>query len=253
MQALMRRLARKTLPESIVDRISRRRLLRNVPDFPQAREDAVFADLSSKIDSGRLRRLWLDAPPQFIRSRSAPERYYDRATCLRRNIRLAALLGLHRPPPLRILDLGCGPGWFLAAGMYFGHEATGVDLPDAMMRERDRIVYTEVPRALKCLERIARAPILPFTPLPLDGSYDLITAFQVCFDGQWDGRPWGVKEWAFFLEDIRRLGARSGRFYLQLNANASLHPGLLYYDRPTLDFFSSSGVVRKGRLLMTLS
>src|SRR5262245_66568700 len=48
---------------------------------------------------------------------------------LRDSVARAVALGLDRSPPLRVLDLGSGAGYFLLACRHFGHDALGFDLP----------------------------------------------------------------------------------------------------------------------------
>ena len=43
------------------------------------------------------------------------------------NVERAQDLWLDRTPPLRILDLGCGAGYFLYVCRFFGHETLGLD------------------------------------------------------------------------------------------------------------------------------
>src|ERR1700719_1301948 len=49
---------------------------------------------------------------------------------IRINIERAQDLWLDRSPPLSILDLGCGAGYFLYVCKFFGHEVLGLDLDD---------------------------------------------------------------------------------------------------------------------------
>src|SRR6266571_7842598 len=46
------------------------------------------------------------------------------------NAERAQDLWLNRTPPLRILDLGCGAGYFLYVCKFFGHEGLGLDTDD---------------------------------------------------------------------------------------------------------------------------
>jgi 2-polyprenyl-3-methyl-5-hydroxy-6-metoxy-1,4-benzoquinol methylase len=46
-----------------------------------------------------------------------------------RRARYVTVLGLHKPEPLKILDLGCGSGYFLAVAKHLGFDAIGVDRP----------------------------------------------------------------------------------------------------------------------------
>src|SRR5947209_3588443 len=57
-------------------------------------------------------------------------RFADVPYCIRINIERAQDLWLDRSPPLRVLDLGCGAGYFLYVSKYFGHQVLGLDLDD---------------------------------------------------------------------------------------------------------------------------
>lgn len=65
---------------------------------------------------------------------------------------LVALLG---PPPLRIVDLGCGSGLVLRALTEAGHEATGVDLSPAMLA----LARRTAPRAHLLRGSLYRVPL----------------------------------------------------------------------------------------------
>src|SRR5205814_10039382 len=53
--------------------------------------------------------------------------YEDAAHWIGVHVAHAQDLWLDRTPPLRILDLGCGAGYFLYVCRFFGHEALGLD------------------------------------------------------------------------------------------------------------------------------
>src|SRR4030095_16454392 len=65
---------------------------------------------------------------------SAFRKYEDRFDhSLIRNAERVYALGLHEGPKLRILDLGCGFGYFLYGARTFGHEVVGLDVDDPYM------------------------------------------------------------------------------------------------------------------------
>jgi hypothetical protein len=60
--------------------------------------------------------------------------------------------------------------------------------------------------------------VQPFVPLPDLGSrFDLITAFQVCFNNHKQPDLWGIPEWNFFLDDLAKHLTPGGRVWLELN------------------------------------
>jgi SAM-dependent methyltransferase len=131
------------------------------------------------------------------------------------NVARAQDLWLDRSPPLRILDLGCGPGYFLYVCQFLGHSGLGLDIDDdpffgAMTQ------YFNVPRVIS---RIDPRVLLP----DLEEKFDLVTAHRVCFhrttrqaDGRWN--EWTPDDWEFFINDIRTRFLRpDGRLLLDFN------------------------------------
>ena len=124
-------------------------------------------------------------------------------------------LWLDRSPPLHILDLGCGAGYFLCICRFFGHEGTGLDTDDWPL-------YREITALLNVRRVISR--IEPQVPLPdLSERFDLVTAIRVCFYLKgWPqnvpGNEWTPADWTFFLNDIRtRFLKPGGRLFLEFN------------------------------------
>ncbi len=124
-------------------------------------------------------------------------------------------LWLDRMPPLHILDLGCGPGYFLYLCRLFGHQGLGLD-PDDEPFFRGTTKLFDVRRVI--------ARINPQTPLPdLGEKFDLVTGHRVCFhrisraqNGQW--LEWTPADWEFFIDDIRRRFLKpDGRLLLEFN------------------------------------
>ena len=131
------------------------------------------------------------------------------------NVERAQDLWLDRSPPLHILDLGCGAGYFLYVCRFFGHEGLGLD-PDEEPLFRGTTELLNVRRAV--------SRIHPQVPLPeLGEKFDLVTAHRVCFhrvaraaNGAWN--EWASADWKFFIDDIRRrFLTRNGRLLLDFN------------------------------------
>ncbi len=110
----------------------------------------------------------------------------------------------------RILDLGCGAGYFAYIAQLLGHEVVGLDLDDLPM-------FGESTRMLGVRRVIWR--VQPFVPLPdLGEKFDLVTAFMICFNNHKQPDLWGVPEWEFFLDDMSRHLTSRGRVWLELNS-----------------------------------
>jgi SAM-dependent methyltransferase len=129
----------------------------------------------------------------------------------------------------RILDLGCGAGYFLYIAQLLGHTGFGLDL--------DRIPMFAETTSLLGVRRVIQR-IRAFHPLPdLGGKFDLITAFMICFNSHRRPNLWGVAEWNFFLDDIAKHLAPRGRVWLELNRESD---GTLY-TLELKEFFQKRG------------
>jgi len=199
------------------------RLLRTIARYPR-RSEALYRCILPEIGEESLatatRRI-VDALGERTRSNAetanlAPEqrlpytKYLDVSYYLRRNVVRALDLGLDRMPAQRVLDLGCGAGFFLAACRHLGHEVQGLDLGGIP-------VFDEMIRLL-AIPRIEHE-IRPRVPLPrLDGEpFDLVTAFAVRFDRLRSGRRWSPSDCEAFLADVRSRLALGGRFVCKWN------------------------------------
>lgn len=118
-------------------------------------------------------------------------------------------LNLIGTPPLRVLDIGCGAGLFLYCLKYHGHDAIGTDIDDPLLAGLAEIYGVD--------RRVI--PVQPFTPLQIEGNFDLITCIQTYFD-----RPnphnkhwWGRAEWHYFLSDMAGKLSPQGRIFLRIN------------------------------------
>lgn len=122
------------------------------------------------------------------------------------------LLGLDKSMPLRILDLGTGTGYFPYICSLYGHKVITIDLDSDLM-------YNEVCKFLHIDRRTWR--INPYEKLPdFETKFDLVTALMVTFNNRDRPDQWGVGEWKFLLEDIKRNRlTENGRIFLALNSN----------------------------------
>jgi len=189
--------------------------------------------LLEKIDQERLRALQeqygLWSPTA---STGWPDyaKYLDLPAFLPLNIRRVQDLNLQSGPPLDILDIGCGAGYFLFVAQAQGHRGLGLDVAgipvfDAMVDLFGvrRMIYT----------------IKAFEPMPdLGLKFDLITGFSTSFHGKREHSwCWGAKEWDFFITDLKRHLKREARIFFGLNPI----DGDNYYTPETLEVFMRHG------------
>ena len=95
----------------------------------------------------------------------------------------------------RILDIGCGFGFLSHIATFNGHIVDSIDMPNAspILKEASKILK------IKKYEFTIKAntPLLKF-----ENKFDVVTAFQIFFNGHASKDLWGVDEWKFFLLDI---------------------------------------------------
>jgi SAM-dependent methyltransferase len=94
----------------------------------------------------------------------------------------------------RVLDIGCGTGYFLYICKYLGHDVLGMDLDETPG-------FTEMIDLLGVRRVIWR--IEAYQPLPnLGQKFDVITAHMICFNGHKSDKLWKISEWEYFLDDL---------------------------------------------------
>lgn len=117
--------------------------------------------------------------------------------------------GLVDVSPKRVLDIGCGPGYFLYALRQFGHDVVGLDV-DWTGIFNDLVKELRIPRIVHAVEA--------FKPMPdLGAPFDVITALGIVFDMHRTKDIWGPKQWEFFLNDCRSRLRPGGRIFLRFN------------------------------------
>ena len=160
------------------------------------------------------------------------------------NVERAQDLWLDRAPPLRILDLGSGAGYFIYVCKHFGHDVLGFDTDNEPLF-RATIELLNVSRVIGRIERQ--------TPLPdLHQTFDLVTAHRICFHriGKVrDGVEWSTVDWKFFIDDIRtRFLNENGRLLLDLNPRPG---GSSFFTAELRKFFLSQGArIRRSKALL---
>src|SRR5689334_2256464 len=150
------------------------------------------------------------------------------------NVERAQDLWLDRSPPLRILDLGAGAGYFLYVCKQFGHHTLGFDTDTEPLFG----ATTELLGVRRVIGRIDRQ-----VPLPdLGQKFDLVTGHRVCFHriGKvGEGLEWSPADWRFFIDDVRsRFLQPNGRLLLDFNPRLD---GSSFFTPELRRFFSSQG------------
>jgi SAM-dependent methyltransferase len=156
-------------------------------------------------------------------------KYLDLDRWIGVNIRRIRQLELDLVRPKRILDLGCGAGYFLYIAQLLGHSGVGLDM--------DRLpMFREITHLLG-VRRVVQQ-IQAFRPLPSFGQkFDVITAFMICFNNHKMPGLWGVPEWEFFLDDLAKHLKSRGRVWLELNEEYDE----TFYTPQLKEFFQKRG------------
>jgi len=150
-------------------------------------------------------------------------KYADIEVWLRLNRERVQDLRLLRSSPKRVLDLGCGGGFFLLILKTLGHSVLGLDT-ERVPLFTELVDLFDIPRIIWTIK--------PFEPLPdFEGKFDWITAFSVSFNvDRSTGRVWGSQEWDFLLRDLQRQLVSGGKLFFGLNPR---HAGNLLHARIT--------------------
>lgn len=200
-----------------------------------------------KADLARIESLAREMTPVVARDPACAAKYADYAFWIPFNVNRVGALGLHQSRPLRMLDIGCGPGYFMAAASACGHDCYGIDAPAAVMTIVEQRVYSELLAALSLPDRVSPLLIERLKPMALSiRDLDLITAFWICFNRHEQPDEWGVAEWQFFVQDAMTYLRDGGVLHLELNSNLARYHSLEWYDQATLEFFRSAGTVDRN-------
>lgn len=135
---------------------------------------------------------------------------------------IARSLKLDSGKPLRILDIGCGFGYFIEACREMGHDVIGIDRTEEIIKNACEILKVYyIPHEIK-----------PCIPLPLNLSgFDLVTIFGVNLRYQWKvDEYWGWADYSYLAADIRLRLRENGRWILRPNRGS--HDKLLNLYRP---------------------
>lgn len=113
--------------------------------------------------------------------------------------------------PRKILDIGCGFGYFVLTCKDAGEHATGIDVPDPFIRRATQIL--DAPCEVHT--------VTAFVPLPPEYcDLDLVTSFGVMFrhgPPSESGTYWTWPEYAFLASDICSRLRPEGRWIVRPN------------------------------------
>jgi SAM-dependent methyltransferase len=180
-----------------------------------------------------------DIQQRYANSTAGYAKYAKIEPWLRLNRERVQDLNLHRSPPKRVLDLGCGGGFFLFILKNLGHSVLGLDV-ERVPLFGELLQLFAVPRVLWRINA--------FEPLPdLGQMFDWITAFSVNFNLYHPSKKrWGTEEWDFLLRDLQRHLAPGGKIFFGLNP---LYNGDYYTPELRHLFLSRGADVERERIL----
>jgi SAM-dependent methyltransferase len=223
------------------------RLWARVYHYRSLKLGGLAARVRANADLKRIHRLEREMAGVLERDPTCAAKYTDYTFWIPFNVARIGGLSLHRASPLRMLDIGCGPGYFLAAARACGHECYGIDAPPSILSDVEKRVYSELLAALNCNAQVSPLLIERYVAMNLPlRQLDLITAFWICFNRHCQPDEWGVAEWQFFVTDALSHLRDGGTLHLELNANPDRYGPRQWYDDETLKFFHSVGTVEGG-------
>jgi SAM-dependent methyltransferase len=164
--------------------------------------DAIIATIDSERFAQIRARHGVDDP------KDEPPKYLEMVSWMNENLRRIRALELDLGRRKRVLDIGSGVGYFLYICNLLGHETVGIDLDEMLM-------FNEMIELLGVERRVWR--VEPFVALPDLGRFDVVTGFQICFNGHRSDQLWAVAEWNFFLDDLSSRLNPGGRIWLEFN------------------------------------
>jgi len=148
-------------------------------------------------------------------------------------------LNLNNSKPINILDLGSGPGYFGFVCQNYKHNVRTLDLPD-------NPIYNELVDLFGVERTIYR--INAFEKIPtFDIKFDLVTAFAICFNNHATDKLWGVKEWDYFISDIKdNATKKNARIFLEFNQESDG----LYFPKELYEYFISINAIIKNNSVL---
>lgn len=209
--------------------------LRSEPSWLNGEKVRFFEYLLQQVDFekyGELQDRYLNPPID-----RGCLKYLDPVSWFEHKFHYAHLLKLHETPPLRILDLGAGPGHFLVIARFYGHSAIGTELPiERTELDHPSHFYSE-------LSAIYANWLIPHRIEPnrdivgLPGEVDLVTAFSVAFNLS-RGALWEVPQWELFLQSLKaQILVPGGKLFMSL-MNRKIEPPVWAYLTERSSHFS---------------
>lgn len=174
-------------------------------------------------------------------------KYGDLELWMGRAWKEATRLGLDHSPPIDILDIGMGAGYFLYVCQRLGHRCVGLDRPGLFP-------FWQRLRQWLGISQVVEHTIKPYEKLPASlGKFDLVTSFRAQFNYNLDEkRLWNLDEWAYFLDDLREnVLEPEGRFALKLAKQEHKgDAGLKRGDQSLSRFMEGRGATLHGTVLV---
>jgi SAM-dependent methyltransferase len=166
-------------------------------------------------------------------------KYLEIESWMEINLKRVRDLGLDLGRRKRVLDIGCGTGYFLYICQYLGHDVLGLDLDEEPG-------FAEMVDLLGVKRKIWR--IEAFEPLPdLGPRFDVIAAHMICFNGHKSDKLWKIPEWEFFLDDLESRQLKpGGQVCLELNRE---YDGSLYTPEMKEYFEARGAEIHTQRVL----
>ncbi|MFK7777451.1 MAG: methyltransferase domain-containing protein [Gimesia sp.] len=194
------------------------------------------------------------APEESLRSdRTEFFKYLNINNAVKVNVDRAIRLGLHKEKkPLRVLDLGCGFGWFLFTCQVLGHDAVGVDIHDEEVPHCR--MFAEAMETLGTKRQVHQVQSDDCLP-DLKGKFDWVTAWQIQFNKTEGGRNdqdddikfnerWGPNQWQSLSNAISEISETQGsQVYLRLNKPDCWDT---WYSPDLLDWFQAQDAEVEG-------
>ena len=167
----------------------------------------------------------------------------------------AKILKLSSSKNLNILDMGSGPGHFLAIADHYGHNAIGLDMEYEEGEDGVAHIYDALTKFYGVKKIYGRINNEDGSLPEIDiGRQDLITGFMTYFNKYEDEKPWGMDTWKVFLENISKFWLKDdGRVFLSLTSGKiteeswSFLEGISeWYDKGNLSVLITNKELRSG-------
>ena len=104
-------------------------------------------------------------------------------------------IGLKLKSSSSILDIGCGFGLFSHVAEFNGHKVDSLDIPNASPILKEASKLLKIKKHEFTIKK--KVPLLK-----LNKKFDVVTAFQIYFNGHCSKELWDVEDWKYFLLDL---------------------------------------------------